>query len=149
MSNPSQRQDGPGIKEGIYRFTRRSSETVRRFVERTGCTAFQVDLEQSSQLGAVLKRIGTQLQFPEWYGNNLDALHDCLTDSSWREGKSYILVLMNADALSADHHGFAELNGVFAAAVDFWKGEGITFVVAYELDSATRTEGLPALPGVN
>ncbi len=26
------------------------------------------------------ERLAEKLGFPEWYGNNLDALHDCLTD---------------------------------------------------------------------
>ena len=25
-------------------------------------------------------RLKTELSFPHWYGNNLDALHDCLTE---------------------------------------------------------------------
>ena len=25
-------------------------------------------------------QLAEKLSFPEWYGNNLDALHDCLTD---------------------------------------------------------------------
>ena len=30
--------------------------------------------------GALLKQLGEALNFPDWYGANFDALHDCLTD---------------------------------------------------------------------
>ena len=30
----------------------------------------------------IQSRLKTELSFPHWYGNNLDALHDCLTEIS-------------------------------------------------------------------
>ena len=37
------------------------------------------------------------LDFPEWYGKNLDALHDMLTESSEEIG----IILVNTDKLAA------------------------------------------------
>ncbi len=46
--------------------------------------------------------LAQQLQFPEWYGNNLDALHDCLTDI--HEGT--ILTFTSWSHLAAFGQGF-------------------------------------------
>ena len=44
---------------------------------------------------AILSGFGKALYFPEWYGANLDALKDCLTDFSWREATGYVLIHNN------------------------------------------------------
>ena len=35
---------------------------------------------EMADMAAVHRFFAKELDFPEWYGNNLDALHDCLTD---------------------------------------------------------------------
>jgi hypothetical protein len=62
------------------------------------------------------------LDFPEWYGQNLDALKDCLTDFSWCEAAGYVLIIARAEILHAeDPVGFQALNEVFAAAIAEWR----------------------------
>ncbi len=39
-----------------------------------------------------LDAIGVALSFPAWYGRNLDALHDCLTDLSWLPAGEHVLI---------------------------------------------------------
>ncbi|MGH3934972.1 MAG: barstar family protein [Pseudonocardiaceae bacterium] len=39
-----------------------------------------------------LEAIGAALSFPDWYGRNLDALYDCLTDLSWQPDGEHVLV---------------------------------------------------------
>ena len=46
----------------------------------------------------------TLLPLPEWYGRNLDALHDCLTDPM----EPTLFVLRNAPLLSERLEGYAE-----------------------------------------
>ena len=41
---------------------------------------YKIDLTGVDTYGEVHNRISKALSFPEYYGNNLDALHDCLTD---------------------------------------------------------------------
>lgn len=47
--------------------------------------------------------LAADLQFPDWYGRNLDALYDCLTDMQ-EEARIQIL---NADSLEANLGGYA------------------------------------------
>ena len=46
--------------------------------------------------------LATTLSFPEWYGHNLDALYDCLTDIS----EPTHLILENWDRLPPPLQGF-------------------------------------------
>ncbi len=41
----------------------------------------------------------SQLNFPEYYGHNLDSLFDCLTDLEWIKEKNVILNITNFDHL--------------------------------------------------
>ncbi|MGH3609345.1 MAG: barstar family protein, partial [Pseudonocardiaceae bacterium] len=36
--------------------------------------------------------MGSALDFPAWYGRNLDALHDCLADLSWQPIGEHVLI---------------------------------------------------------
>ena len=88
--------------------------------------------------------LARRLRLPVYYGNNLDALNDCLTDFSWHEAPGYVLLIRGADRLHADESAFAALNAVFADAADYWREDGVPFWVFYDL----RADGLAALPTV-
>ena len=50
-------------------------------MKKTGETRhFTVDLRKARTRGRIHTRIKKALGFPEYYGRNLDALYDCLTD---------------------------------------------------------------------
>lgn len=36
--------------------------------------------------------VASALSFPDWFGRNLDALHDCLRDLSWLPAGEHVLV---------------------------------------------------------
>ncbi len=40
---------------------------------------------------AALAAIADALSFPDWFGHNLDALYDCLTDLSWLPEGEHVL----------------------------------------------------------
>ncbi|HEY6422838.1 MAG TPA: barstar family protein [Pseudonocardiaceae bacterium] len=48
-----------------------------------------------------LDAIGVALNFPTWYGRNLDALHDCLADLSWQPAGEHVLIWAGHRALAA------------------------------------------------
>ena len=52
-----------------------------------------IDLRACADLDAVLREIADALSFPDWFGNNLDALADCLNDLSWLPSGGYVLVI--------------------------------------------------------
>jgi hypothetical protein len=74
------------------------------------------------------------LSFPEWFGHNLDALYDCLTDLSWLPPGEHVLVWTRPDVLAdADPAGYRAVQGVLSDAVsDFTDPERGFFVVLIE-----------------
>lgn len=54
----------------------------------------EVDLSNLRHRKAALQAIGSALALPHWYGANLDALYDCLTDlTAGPEVKGYVFLL--------------------------------------------------------
>lgn len=48
------------------------------------------------------KEIGAALQFPYYFGENWDALDECITDLSWLDGEAYLLMVNQANLLLQD-----------------------------------------------
>lgn len=61
-------------------------EALRGWAVSAGQHYVEVDLQDMRDRKAVLRAIGRALAFPAWYGANLDALYDCLTDLPERAG---------------------------------------------------------------
>lgn len=66
---------------------------------------------------AVLDAIAAALAFPEWFGRNLDALYDCLTDLSWLPSGEHVLIWVSSGVLAAaDPKGYLAIRGVLSDA---------------------------------
>ena len=46
-----------------------------------GYAVFEIDCDRAKSKSAVLRAIATAVDFPEYFGGNLDALYDCLCDT--------------------------------------------------------------------
>ena len=119
MSKLLQRLQDP-IRSGVYR-ARRPDEVL----EATSGSA--LDVVRISIGKKPLQAIASALEFPDWFGQNWDALEDCLSDLSWREAEGY--VLMFEHAVAGDELGI--LTDVLAAAADFWKGRSKPFFAVF------------------
>ncbi|HKR48843.1 MAG TPA: barstar family protein [Pseudonocardiaceae bacterium] len=64
-----------------------------------------------------LDAIGAVLNFPVWYGRNLDALHDCLIDLSWQPAGEHVLIWAGHRQLeTADPDGYRAVLAVLEDA---------------------------------
>lgn len=78
---------------GAYFVDSRDRESL---VEAGGALQFAVlpvDLRACGDTEAAMREIADVLRFPEWFGENLDALADCLNDLSWLRSEGYLLIL--------------------------------------------------------
>ncbi len=55
----------------------------------------KLDGRKTKSLAKFYKKIARKLKFPDYFGRNLDALYDCLTDLSWCEPLDVILLIKN------------------------------------------------------
>ncbi|MFF4155310.1 barstar family protein [Streptomyces sp. NPDC001678] len=82
---------------------------------------------------AFLDRCATDLEFPEWFGRNWDALADCLTDLSWwGSGKfrGYLLLAEDWETFRKAAPGDARTaEAVLHDAVEYWASTDSPLVV--------------------
>jgi RNAse (barnase) inhibitor barstar len=58
-----------------------------------------LDGSDCKTLKSFLKRIGKAFKFPSYYGENLNALNECLNDLEWLDKPNYILIIKNSKEL--------------------------------------------------
>ncbi len=128
---------------GMYHLSDSGQAAVREAAAALGFACFAVDFAEETRLESALIKLGQMLDFPGWYGRNLDALKDCLTDLSWCEAPGYVLIIRRAEALHAERgDDFRRLNQVFAQAIAEWRDDDCPLWVFYDL----RPDGLTWLP---
>ena len=127
---------------GIYHLPQSGREALREAAEALEFACFKIDFHESDNMASILAILGQSLDFPAWYGVNLDALQDCLTDFSWRQASGYLIIISGADTLRAEEEPFLTLNEVFASTIDEWRLQKTPFWVFYDM----RANGLATLP---
>ncbi|MGH3516676.1 MAG: barstar family protein [Haloechinothrix sp.] len=66
---------------------------------------------------SALDAIAAALSFPEWFGRNLDALYDCLTDLSWLPAGEHVLIWVSSGGLAAaDPKAYLAIRSVLSDA---------------------------------
>lgn len=119
---------------GFFKLARRDLSALRKAAEELNMAFFSVDLKNARNVPGFIKALRLGLDFPDWFGGNLDALHDCLTDFSWRPAAGYVITLEGSETLSANPTSFAAFNAVLSSAVDEWKTRSTPFWIFYVQD---------------
>jgi hypothetical protein len=114
-------------KSGVYRASR--VDAIEDSVRGSKLSFGRIPLHEATGKSALLRRIAASLGFPAWFGENWDALEDCLTDLSWREGEGHVLVFEGFQLLPAGELG--ELIDVMITVVEFWAGRGKPFFAVF------------------
>ena len=128
---------------GIYYLAAARRTMIENAARQLQFRHWHLEIPPRQMAGAVLEQIGKVLHFPEWYGANFDALHDCLTDPDWASGKGIALFLTGTASLhKCDPDGLATLIEVFQAVADELGRSGTPFWVL--LDSPATD--IPTLP---
>lgn len=76
-------------------------ETAWR-AEKAGFTCRVLRGSKMRTRQAMWDEFGAALQLPDYFGENLDALNECLCDLSWLPGTAYLLLVANADQVLKD-----------------------------------------------
>jgi RNAse (barnase) inhibitor barstar len=130
---------------GVYHLPTSGREAMGKAAAEAGLCYHLCQLEDSEEADEVLELLGDGLQLPEWYGKNFDALYDCLTDLTWQETASTVVVLTGCDAIhAADPETWQTLISVFASAAEFWRDAEVPFWVFIDMSA----DGLACLPAI-
>ena len=74
-----------------------------------------IDGNAVTSMEDIHKLLAQQLEFPEWYGGNLDALHDCLTDL---HEETDVSIVHSEALLKTLGPGYVRLSRVLSDAAD-------------------------------
>jgi hypothetical protein len=108
-------------RSGVYRTTR--SDAIEDAVRGSRLNFARISLQGASDKDAVLERTAAALGFPDWFGNNWDALEDCLTDLSWREADGHVLLFEGFEI----NDDLGVLIDVLASCAEFWAARAKPF----------------------
>lgn len=128
---------------GIFLLARQDLPALRQAAAELKQALFSVDLANARNVPGFIKALKRDLDFPDWFGGNLDALHDCLTDFSWHPAAGYVITLDGSEALRANPTSFAIFNEVLASVIEAWQARDIPFRVFYLEDAAMRRNSPP------
>jgi hypothetical protein len=108
-------------RSGVYRA--RSDTAVLDALQEGGLPAAKVSLKGAASKQDLLERIARALKLPDWFGNNWDALEDCLT-----EVDGYLL-FYDFQEVPADDRGV--LIDVLASSAEFRAQQGEPFFAVF------------------
>lgn len=127
---------------GVYRLAGDAplDEIVKK-VRELGYAVFLIEGDAIRDKDDFLASIARTLQFPPYFGANWDALEDCLTDMSWIEGDSFVIVCTSLNRFSSQHpRDFATALDIFKDAGAFWKSQGGGFFVLLAGNDPERSD---------
>lgn len=112
-------------------------EGLRKAAERADQRWIHADCSQAIDRSEVLAAIARAADFPAWFGGNLDALFDCVTDllpDSSASHPGIVFVLENLpDTAGFDREARHALIDVFRDAADEFYDRAIAFRVFYSV----------------
>jgi RNAse (barnase) inhibitor barstar len=109
-------------RSGVYRASR--ADEIVQAASGSGMRAATIPYGGKPVL---LKAIAAALEFPDWFGENWDALEDCLSDLSWREATGHVLLFEGAKV----DDDFGVLVDVLTSAAESWAARGKPFIAVF------------------
>ncbi|WP_266369283.1 barstar family protein [Tellurirhabdus rosea] len=84
----------------------------------------RIDGRQTPTLKAFYEAIAVALDFPDYFGYNLDSLDELLNDFDWLEDEKVVLYIANSDAFLAQEpkeEKIVDLLNILDATAEDWK----------------------------
>ena len=120
------------------------AKSLQAAAKRAGYAFFHLDGKNIERKEQLLNHVATALHFPNHFGQNWDALEECLTDLEWVDGDGYLIYFDHIDGLLSAHPDqFATFVEIVRDAVESWKEDGEAMVVL--LSGAKAPKGVSKL----
>jgi RNAse (barnase) inhibitor barstar len=126
MAKLLQRLQDPA-RSGVYRASR--ADPIADAVRGSKLSFAAVSLGNVKEKTELMRTIAAALGFPDWFGQNWDALEDCLIDMSWRQAQGHVLVFEAFQFVPADDLGV--LIDVLISAAEYWAAQGEPFFAVF------------------
>jgi hypothetical protein len=128
-SNAAELKSIAAKRSGVY-CAPAKVDAVRKDAATAGLTWLDMPLAAVTDKKQFLALCAKQMKLPPHFGDNWDALSDCVRDFEWLKSKGYVLHLTNgqkfAKAAPADYETAL---AVLSEAAAYWKDKGTPFFV--------------------
>jgi hypothetical protein len=105
-------------------------KSLQKAAKSHGFAYFHIDGTNIGRKEQLLNHVALALHFPKSFGNNWDALEECLTDLEWVEADGYVIYYDHIDGLLAAHPDqFETFVEIVRDAVASWEEDGESMVV--------------------
>jgi RNAse (barnase) inhibitor barstar len=120
------------------------SKALQTVAKGAGFAFFHIDGKNITRKEQLMNAAATALHFPKHFGNNWDALEECLTDLEWVDADGYVIYYDHIDGLLETHPDqFETLVEILRDAVASWKEDGSAMVAL--LSGAKAPKGVAKL----
>lgn len=130
---------------GVFFLPRHAApREVLAAAKRAKFAFFHIEGRNIARKEQLLNHVATALHFPSHFGDNWDALEDCLADMDWVDAPGYVIYYDHIDGLLAAHPDqFETFVEICRDAVGSWKADGTPMV--FLLSGAKAPKGVAKL----
>lgn len=116
-------------ESGAYHLPAAHADTLVNAAQELEFAVHRIDLSTCRDKDGVLRAFAAALAFPDWFGDNWDALSDALADLGWLdEAAGRVIVLDRARALrESAQEVYDTLIGVLDDAAAGWREIAVPF----------------------
>jgi RNAse (barnase) inhibitor barstar len=121
------------ITPGIYELSLTISPVeLSQLCQEYNCKLFYLDGERIFDKPGFFQSCLGAMDLPEYFGNNWDAWEDCLTDLSWCQASSYLLVYPKSQNFASHSpQDWAIFLDVLSSAISYWEEQKTPFSVIF------------------
>ncbi len=128
-------------RSGVY-LAPADISSLRGAADRAALAWMELDTGAARNKDGFLAACARDLRLPDWFGDNWDALADCLEDLSWRPAPGHVILWRGVSRFAAAApNEFATALEIFRNAAKYCKQRGRLFIAL--LDEQPHDTGLP------
>jgi hypothetical protein len=110
-----------------------------------GLEFFRIDGREVVDKTSFLRQVAEAMDFPPYFGQNWDALDECITDLEWRPANGYVIFYDSVGAFAQnDPEQWQVALDILRSAVDHWQRTRTPMFVLLRGSDATSTD-IPSL----
>ncbi len=108
-------------------------DAVNQLAISNGIAFFKVDCDKARNTSAVLRAIAKAVDYPSFFGSDVEALLDCLNETNSDQRKGMVLWINQLHSADEALRGFSEqLNVILSDATKFANSKGLRFIFYVE-----------------
>ncbi|PSB29039.1 barstar family protein [Stenomitos frigidus] len=122
-----------------------STDALTALSQEYNTRLFYLDGKTITNKAGFLDAIADAMAFPRYFGQNWDALEDCLTDLDWLNGDRFILLYEEPEAFAqGEPSEWLVALDILRSAVDYWRAKNRPLSVLFKGNS-TDLVGLESI----